>query len=108
MLGGLGAEEVTPLEDTMVEHTSIIGQQVETLQDLITNLKTNRAISIRQAVKGVVSFALEKLKTHDWSLSLQPVEADFECHEAKAARPIEEVQPVGKKVVEEMQIGSPP
>ena len=31
MLGGLGAKEVTPLEDTVVGHTSTIGQQVETL-----------------------------------------------------------------------------
>ena len=70
-------------------------------------MKTNQADSIRQMVESAVSFALAKLKAHDRSLSLQPVEADFHCPKVETTQLIEEVQPVGKKVVEEMQIGSP-
>lgn len=106
MLSGLGAEKVNPIEDTMVGHTSAIGQQVGKLQELITTPKTNQADSTRQAIESVVRFAFAKLKAHDQSLSLQPIEADFDCPEAEAGRLIEEVQPVGKKVTEEMRIGS--
>ena len=106
MIGGLGAKEVTPLEDIVDEHTSAIGQQVGTLQELITTLKTNQADSIRQAVESAVSFAFAKLKAHDRSLSPQPIEAEFDCPEVEAAQLIEEVQLVNKKVAEEMQIRS--
>ena len=41
VLGGLGAKEVTPLEDTMVAHTSAIREQVGTVDELITTLKSN-------------------------------------------------------------------
>lgn len=107
VLGGLGAEKVTPLEDTVVGNTSAIGQQVWTLQQLITTLKTNQTDSIRQAVEGTLSFTLAKFKAHDRNLSLQPIEADFDYPEAEKAQLVEEVQPVDKKVTEEMQIRSP-
>lgn len=34
VLGGLGAKDVTPLEDTVVAYTSTIGHQVGTLQEV--------------------------------------------------------------------------
>ena len=47
VLSGLRAEEVTPREDTIIAHLSTIGEQVGTLQELVTTLKTNQANSIR-------------------------------------------------------------
>ena len=107
VLGGLHAEGITPREDMIVAHTSAIGEQVGTLQELVTTFKTNQADSMREAVEHAVSFALAKLKARDPNLSLQPSKTDFDCSEAEAKRLIEEVQSVGKKVSEEMQIGSP-
>ena len=107
VLGELGAKEVTPLEDTIVAQMSAIGQQVRTLEELITTLKTNQADSLREAIESVVSYTLAKLKAYDRNLNLQPIEADFDCAEAEAVRLIEEVQLVSKKVALEMQIGSP-
>lgn len=104
VLGGICAKKITPLEDTMIAHTSAIGEQVGTLQELVTTLKTDQANSIREAVEGAMSYALAKLKAHDPNLSLQPIEADFDCFEAEAGRLIEEIQPASKKVAEEMQI----
>ena len=74
---------------------------------MVTTLKTNQADSIREAVEGTISYTLAKLKAHDPNLSLHPIEADFDCSEAEAERLIEEMQPVSKKVTEEMKIGSP-
>ena len=84
VLGGLGAKEVTPLEDIVVAQTSTIRQQVGTLEELITTLKANQADSIREVLKSAVSYALAKLKAHDRNLSLQPIEADFDYPEAEA------------------------
>ena len=106
-LGGLCAEEITPREDTIIAHTSIIGEQVGTLQELVTTLKTNQADSIKEAVEGAVSYVLAKLKAHNPNLSMQPIEADFDCSEAEAEQLIEEMQSVSKKVTKEIQIGSP-
>ena len=107
VLGGLCAEEITPREDTIAAHTSTIGEQIGTFQELVTTLKTNQADSIKEAVESAVSYALEKLKAHDPNLSMQPIEAEFDCSEAEANRLIEEMQSVSKKVTAEMQIGSP-
>ena len=74
VLGGLGAKEVTPLEDTMIAHTSVIGEQVGAVEELVATLRTNQADSIREEVKSAVSYALAKLKTHDRNLNLQPIE----------------------------------
>lgn len=68
VLGGLGAKDVTPLEDTVVAYTSTIGHQVGTLQEVITTLKTNQADSIRETVESAVSYALTKFKAHDNNL----------------------------------------
>ena len=107
VLGGLRAEEVTPRVDTIVAHTSTIGEQVRTLQELMTTLNTNQADSIKEAVEGAVSFVLAKHKAHDPNLSLQPIETDFDCFEAKVVRLVKDMQSVSKRVTEEMQIGSP-
>ena len=77
------------------------------MQELVTTLKANQADSIKEAVEGAVSYALAKLKAHDPSLNVQPIETDFDFSEAEAERLIEEMQPVSKKVTEERQIGSP-
>ena len=107
ILGELRAEGKTPQDDTIAAHTSTIGEQVGTLQELVTTLKANQADSIREAVEGAVSYALAKLKARDPSLNVQPIETDFDCSGAEAERLIEEMQSIGKKVSEEMQLGSP-
>lgn len=107
VLGGLRAEEITPREDTMIAHTSTIGEQVGTLQKLVTILKTNQADSIKEAVEGAISFILAKLKAHDPNLNLQLIKANFDCSEAEAEWLMEDMQSIGKEVTEVMQIGSP-
>ena len=107
LLNNIRAEGRTPREDTIAAHTSIIGEQVGTLQELVTTLKANQADSIREAVEGAVSYALAKLKARDPNLNVQTIENDFDCSGAEAERLIEEMQPIGKKVLEEMQLRSP-
>ena len=106
ILGELRGEGKTPQEDTIAAHTSIIGEQVGTLHELVTTLKANQADSIKEAVEGAVSYALAKLKARDPNLDVQPIETDFNCSGAEAERLIEEMQSIGKKVSEEMQLGS--
>ena len=108
MLGELRSEGKAHQDDTIAAHISTIGEQVGTLQELVTTLKANQAESIKDAVEGAVSYALAKLKARDPSLNVQPIEADFDCPEEEAIRLIEELQPVGRKVSKEMQLGSPP
>ena len=47
------------------------------------------------------------LQARDPNPNVQPVETDFDCSGAEAERLIEEMQSIGKKVSEEMQLGSP-
>ena len=108
VLGELRSEGKTPQDDTIAAHISTIGEQVGTLQELVTTLKANQTESIREAVEGATSYVLAKLKAHDPNFNVQPVEVDFECPEAEAIRLIGEMQPIGYKVSEEMQLGSPP
>ena len=108
VLGEIHSEGRTPHEATIAAHISTIGEQVGTLHELVTTLKANQADSIKEAVEGAISYALAKLKAHDPSLNVQPIEVDFDCPEEEASRLIEELQPVGRKVSEEMQLGSPP
>ena len=108
ILGELRGEGKTPQENTIAAHISTIGEQVGTLQELVTTLKGNQAGSIKEAVEGAISYALAKLKARDPNLNLQPIEVDFDCPEEEASRLIEELQPVGRKDSEEMQLGSPP
>ena len=107
VLGELRAEGKTPQDDTIAAHTSTIGEQVGTLQELVTTMKANQIDSIKEAVEGAVSYAVAKLKAHDPNLNVQPIEVDFSCPEAEASQLIEEMRSIGKKVSEEMQLGSP-
>ena len=107
VLGGLNAEEIAPHEVTMIAHTSTIGEQVGTLQELVTILKTNQADSIKEAIEGAINFVLAKLKAHDSNLNLQPIKADFDCSEVEAERLMEDMQSISKELTEEMQIGPP-
>ena len=86
VLGGIRAEEITPREDTMIAHTSAIGEEVRTLQELVTIRKTNQADSTKKTVEGAISFVLAKLKAHDPNFNLQPIKADFDCSEAEVER----------------------
>ena len=107
VLGGLKAEGITHQEDMIAAHASTIGDQVGTLQELVTILKTNQDDSIKEAAKGTLSFVLVKLKAHDPNLNLQPIKADFNHPEAEAEWLIEEMQSISEEVTEEMQIRSP-
>ena len=69
ILGELRAEGKTPQGDMIAAHTSTIGEQVGTLQELVTTLKANQADSIREAVEGAVSYVLAKLKARDPNLN---------------------------------------
>ena len=60
-----------------------------------------------EAVKNRVNFALAKLKVSDPSINLQVVEEDFNCLGEVATKVFEEMAPLGHKVVEEMEVGSP-
>ena len=107
ILGELCGEGKTPQEDTIAAHISTIGEQVGTLRELMSTLKANQVDSIKEAVEGAISYVLAKLKAHDSNLNVQPIENDFDCPKIEASRLIEEMQPVGRKVSEEMQLGSP-
>lgn len=107
ILGELCSEGKTPQDDTIAAHISTIGEQVGTLQELVNTLKANQAESIKEAFEGAVSYALAKLKARDPSLNVQPIEVDFDCPEVEANRLIEKMQAVGRKVSEEMRLGSP-
>ena len=47
VLGGIHAEGITPHDDTLSAHSSGIGDQIGTLQELVTTLKTNQFDSIK-------------------------------------------------------------
>lgn len=89
VLRGLGAEDVTPLEGTLVRHTSCIGQQVGTLQEPVTTMRTIQAESMSKAVENGVSYALAKLRSYNRTVYLVLVEAEFVCSEAEALKLIE-------------------
>lgn len=54
-----------------------------------------------------VSVALAKLKASDPSIHLGAIEEDFDCTGDEAIKFLEEVRPLGDKVAEEMEVGSP-
>ena len=62
---------------------------------------------MKEAIANGVSVALAKLKASDPSIHLGAVEEDFDCSDDEATKLLEEVKPLGDKVAEEMEVGSP-
>lgn len=107
VLSGLRVEGIAPRDDTLSAYSSAIGEQAKHLQELVSTLRANHVDSIKEAIEGAISYVLAKLKARDPSLNVQPIEDDFNCPEVEASRLIKEMQPIGKKVSEEMQLESP-
>ena len=108
VLGGLHAEGITPRDDTLSAHSSAIGEQVRTLQELVTTLKANQFDSTKDAIEEGIRFVLAKLKGHDPNLNLQSVIDDFPCSEAEANQLMVTMQSIAEAVTEGMEIRSPP
>ena len=106
VLSGLHAKGITPREDTISTHSSAIGEQVGTLQELVTTLKANQFESIKDVVKEGIRFVLAKLRAHDPSLNLQLVIDNFVCPEAEAEQLMTEMQSITDTVTKDMQIRS--
>ena len=107
VLGGLYVEGITPRDDTLPAHSSAIGEQVGTLQELVNTLRTNQFDSVKEAAQEGVRFVLAKLKSHDPNLNLQPVVDNFTCSEAEAEQLIAAMHPIAELVTEGMQIRFP-
>ena len=84
-----------------------LGQLLEDLKGLLNTTRKNYAQTMKAGVASGVSFALAKLKASDPSIDLQAVEDDFNCPPDEATKFMEELRPLGDKVVEEMEVGSP-
>lgn len=70
VLGGLHAEGITPRDNTLSAQSSAIGEQVGTLQELVTTLRANQFDSIKDAIQEGIRFVLAKLKSHGPTLNL--------------------------------------
>ncbi|MGL6083916.1 MAG: hypothetical protein ACRC4N_16205 [Gammaproteobacteria bacterium] len=90
-----------------VEKMNYFGQLLEDLNNLLKATRKNYAQAMKTGVASGVSFALAKLKASDPSIDFQVVEDDFNCPPEEATKFMEELKPLGDKVVEEMEIGSP-
>ena len=103
----MGSGSQLPLLKDPAEKINFLGQQLEDLRGLLKATRDNYAQTIREAVADGVSFALAKLKASDPSVHLQAVEEYFNCSGDEATKLIEEMTPLGNKVVEERKVGSP-
>lgn len=107
LLGEFGAEKMSPSADTITAHMSMIVLQVGALGKHLSTMRIDLVESIRDAVNDVVCYALAKLKACNQNLNLTPIDHDFGCSREEAARLIKELEPTGRKIAEEMQLGSP-
>ena len=107
MIFDMGSGSSLPTLRDPTEKVSYFGQLLEDLKDLLKTTRENYDQTMKEAVTSGVSFALAKLKAFDLSTNLQAVEEDFNCSAEDATKCLEEVRPLGDKVVEEMDIGSP-
>lgn len=62
---------------------------------------------MKEGVATGVNFVLVKLKASDPSINLQAVEDDFNCLPDEVTKLMEELRPLGDKIVEEMDVRSP-
>lgn len=90
-----------------IEKMNYMGQLLGDLSGLLKTTRENYAQTMKEGVTTGVSFALAKLKASDPSINLQAVEDDFNCLPDEATKLMEELRPLGDKIVEEMDVGSP-
>ena len=74
---------------------------------MLKTTQENHAQTLFEAVKNRVSFALAKLKASDPTINLQTVKEDFNCSGDEVTKFFEEMTPLGNKVAEEIEVGSP-
>ena len=107
MLFDLGSGTQLPILRDPTEKINFLGLQLEDLKSVMKTFKENHTKTVKEAIANGVSVALAKLKASDPSIHLGAVEEDFDCSNDEATKLIEEIRPLGDKVAEEMEVGSP-
>ena len=107
MIFDMGSGSSPPTLRDPIEKMNYLGQLLEDLKNLLKTTRKNYAQTMKAGVASGVSFALAKLKASDPSINLQAVEDDFNCLPDEATKFMEELMPLGDKVAEEMEVGSP-
>lgn len=107
MLFDLGSGTQLSILRDPAEKINFLGQQLEDLKSLMKTFRENHVQSIKEAIANGVSFALAKLKASDPSIHLGAIKEDFNCSGEEATKFLKEVRPLGDKVTEEIEIGSP-
>ena len=107
MMFDMGSGSSMPDLRDPVEKMNYMGQLLEDLNGLLKTTRKNYTQTMKTGVATGVSFALAKLKASDSSINFQVVEDDFNCLPDEATELIKELRPLGEKIVEEMEIGSP-
>nr|ADB85292.1 putative retrotransposon protein [Phyllostachys edulis] len=95
-----------PLRDP-TEKMTYLGQLLEDLKGLLKTIRENYAQTMKEGIANGVGFVLAKLKASDPSINIQAVEEDFNCLPEDANKFLKEMKPLGNKVVEKIEIGSP-
>lgn len=107
MIFDMGSGSSLPTLGDPAEKMNYFGQLLEDLKGLLKTMRENHIQTMKEAIANGVSVALAKLKASDPFVSLRAVEEDFDCSENEATKLLEEVRPLGEKVAEEMEVGSP-
>ena len=107
MIFDMGSGSSLPTLIDPTEKINYLGKLLEDLKGLLKTTRENHAQTMKEAAATGVSVALAKLKASDPSIHLGAVEEDFDCSDDEATKLIEEMKPLGDKVAEEMEVGSP-
>ena len=107
MIFDMGSGSSLPTLRDPMEKMTYLGQLLEDLKGLLKTTQENHAQTRKEVVASGVTFALAKLRASDLSTNLHVVEENFDCSAEDATKFLEEVRPLGDKVTEEMEVGSP-
>ena len=107
MIFDMGSGSSLPTLRDPMDKTNYLGQLLEDLNNLLKTTKKSYSQSMKESIASGVSFALAKLKASDPSTNLQPVEENFNCLPDEVTKFLEEVRPLGEKVAEKIEVGSP-
>ena len=107
MIFDMGSGSSPPTFRDPTEKMNYLDQLLEDLKGLLKTTRENYAQTMKEGVASGVSFALAKLKASDPSIDLQAIEEDFNCLLEDTNKFLEEIKPLGNKVAEEMEVGSP-
>lgn len=103
----MGSGAQLPLLGDPMEKINFLGLQLKDLKGLLETTQRNHTQTMKDAVANGVSLALAKLKASDPSIHFQAIEKDFNYSGEEAIKLLEEVMPLGNKIAEEMEVGSP-